>query len=159
MTPSQRFTLAIEVSRAGLAFARAGGVADAASTFDPAGLFVALDEAAIGFVIVGGLAGAAHGVVRANADIDLVVEPNATLESVGIAQPVRSARTRWGDLHFHDDQSFRQLCENAFAIPLENADAVICSLADLRAMKIAQARPRDVIDLAELDELTQDRSK
>src|SRR4051794_25066661 len=88
LTPSQRLTLAIEVSRAALMFARAGGVVDVPSTFDPAALFAALDSAGVGYVIIGGLAGAAHGVVRASADIDLVVQPRAksfaALSSLGI---------------------------------------------------------------------------
>jgi hypothetical protein len=29
----------------------------------------------------------------------------------------------------------------------------VCSLADLREMKIASGRPRDLVDVAELDEL------
>src|SRR5690349_7747056 len=62
MTPSQRLTLAIEVSRAALMFARAGGVVDVPSTFDPAALVATLDSAGIECVVIGGLAGAAHGV-------------------------------------------------------------------------------------------------
>src|SRR6478672_6005893 len=65
MTRSQRLALAIEVSRAALMFARAGGVVDVQSTFDPAALFATLESAGVGFVVIGGLAGAAHGVVRA----------------------------------------------------------------------------------------------
>src|SRR4051794_1518825 len=77
IAPSQRLTLAIEVSRAALLFARAGGVVDASSTFDPAALFATLDSAGVDCVVIGGLAGAAHGVVRASADIDLVVQSSA----------------------------------------------------------------------------------
>jgi hypothetical protein len=39
---------------------------------------------------------------------------------------------------------------------------MICSLTDFRSMKVSRGRPRDLIDVAELDELqatTQDRSK
>ena len=34
-----------------------------------------------------------------------------------------------------------------------DAIAAVCSLADLRAMKLASGRPRGLIDVAELDEL------
>ncbi|MDA0166004.1 hypothetical protein OM076_37415 [Solirubrobacter ginsenosidimutans] len=156
MTPSQRLTLAIEVSRAALLFARAGGAVDVASTFDPAGLVAALKEACVDYVIVGGLAGAAHGVVRASADIDLVPSPSETLaalSSLGAAYADDVIRTRWGDVHFQRGLSYLQLRDNALAVRLGDANAAVCSLADFRSMKLALARPRDLIDLAELDEL------
>lgn len=36
---------------------------------------------------------------------------------------------------------------------MAGAPAPVCSLADLRATKLASGRPRDLVDVAELDEL------
>jgi hypothetical protein len=163
MTPSQRLALAIEVSRGALQFARAGGVVDVASTFDPAGRVAALSRAGVEYVIVGGLAGAAQGVVRASADIDVVSESSAALATLGAAYADDVIRTQWGDVHLHRELSYLQLHENALAVQLGDANAAICSLAQFRSMTLAHARPRGLIDLAELDEFhacqTQARSK
>ena len=45
--------------------------------FEPERIVAALHAAGIAYVIVGGLAVAAHGVVRATRDLDLVPEPSA----------------------------------------------------------------------------------
>jgi hypothetical protein len=63
-----------------------------------------------------------------------------------------------GDVHVHDDLSFRQLRENALVVPLGDTDAMICSLTDFRSMKVSRGRPRDLIDAAELQVVTQDLS-
>ena len=44
--------------------------------FEPDRLVAALNAAQIGYVIVGGLAVGAHGVVRATRDLDLVAAPD-----------------------------------------------------------------------------------
>jgi hypothetical protein len=67
-------------------------------------------------------------------------------------------RTRYGDLQVLNRMpaipSYEHLRENAIVIELASGvRAVICSLADLRAMKLASGRPRDLVDVAELDEL------
>jgi hypothetical protein len=49
---------------------------------------------------------------------------------------------------------YARLRENAIVIELApETKASVCSLADLRAMKLASGRPRDLVDVAELDEL------
>ncbi|WP_037500483.1 hypothetical protein [Solirubrobacter soli] len=149
--------LAIEVSGAALQFAHAGGVVDVQPAFDPAVLITALDRAGVGYVLVGGLAGAAHGVVRASADIDLVPEPSrenlAALATLGAARPDHGIRTPWGDVHVIHAIPYADLRERAIALPLGDTEAVSCSRDDFRAMKLALGRPRDLIDVAELDEL------
>ena len=45
--------------------------------FAPERIVAALNDAGIAYVIVGGIAVAAHGVVRATRDLDLVPEPDA----------------------------------------------------------------------------------
>src|SRR3954469_12793409 len=64
--------------------------------FEPERLVAALNAADIAYVIVGGLAVAAHGVVRATRDLDLVPDPSAenlerlaaTLADLGAEHPV-----------------------------------------------------------------------
>ena len=46
--------------------------------FDLAGLLRALSDADVEFVVIGGIAVAAHSVVRATEDLDLVPKPEAT---------------------------------------------------------------------------------
>src|SRR4051794_21101915 len=58
LSPSKRIALALEVTRAALA------IAGRAGSFEPDRLVAALNTHAIEYVIVGDLAGAAHGVVR-----------------------------------------------------------------------------------------------
>ena len=45
------------------------------------------------------------------------------------------------------------LIASAISVELAGEPALFCSLADLRAMKLASGRPRDLVDVAELDEL------
>ena len=149
-------------------------------TFEPKQLVAALNAAGVAYVIVGGIAVAAHGVVRATRDVDLVPEPSAenvdrlarTLADLGAEHPIDNVltgesltlpvsfklRTRYGDLQVLNRMpavpSYERLRENAIVIELApRVRAVICSLADLRAMKLASGRPRDLVDVAELDEL------
>ena len=149
-------------------------------TFEPEQLVAALNAAGVAYVIVGGIAVAAHGVVRATADLDLVPEPSAknldllarTLADLGAEHPVDDVltgeslalpvsfklRTRYGDVQVLNRMpavpSYEHLRENAILVELgPDVRAVVCSLADLRAMKLASGRPRDLVDVAELDEL------
>jgi hypothetical protein len=80
--------------------------------FEPERIVAALNDADVRYVIVGGLAVGAHGVIRATRDLALV--PKA-------------------------DRS--------------NLDRLAQVLIDLLQMKRASERPRDAVDLAELDEL------
>lgn len=152
-------------------------------TFEPEQLVAALNAAGVAYVIVGGIAVAAHGVVRATGDLDLVPEPSVknldllarTLTELGAEHPVDDAltgessarpvsfklRTRHGDLQVLNRMpaapSYGHLRQNAIVIALApEVRAVVCSLADLRAMKLASGRPRDLVDVAELNELNGD---
>jgi hypothetical protein len=148
--------------------------------FAPERIVAALNGGGVAYVIVGGIAVAAHGVVRATRDLDLVPEPSAdnlqrladTLGALGaehpidgrltgaaLAQPISfKLRTRHGEVQILNRMpavpSYAQL--RAAAIPVDVGDgtvATVCSLADLRDMKLASGRPRDLVDVAELDEL------
>jgi hypothetical protein len=96
-------------------------------SFDPEAILRALNRHAVGYVVVGGFAVAAHGVVRATADLDLVVErtwENAerlaralaeveATDATGGGTPVtrevlvrradRRFRTAFGEVHLLDD--------------------------------------------------------
>ncbi len=140
------------------------------STFEPERLVAALNTAGVAYVIVGGIAATAHGVVRATRDVDLVPEPGAenlgllarTLAALGAEHPTGDVSTtfgtRYGDVHVLNRMpavsSYERLRENAILIELApDVRAAVCSLADLRSMKLASGRPRDLVDVAELDEL------
>ena len=60
-----------------------------APTFAPERIVAALNAGAVAYVIVGGIAVAAHGVVRATGDLDVVPESSAeNLDRLLIAQAV-----------------------------------------------------------------------
>ncbi len=69
--------------------------------FAPERIVAALNDAGIAYVIVGGIAVAAHGVVRATRDLDLVPEPDVanlellaeTLSDLGAEHPVDDSLT------------------------------------------------------------------
>lgn len=109
--------------------------------FEPERVVAALNDAGARYVIVGGLAVGAHGVVRATRDLDLVCADEAEnmtrvagcLAALGAEHPVEE-----------------RLTGAALARP---ARLKLCSLAHLRSMKRAAGRPRDLAGLAELDEV------
>src|SRR3954453_10035766 len=150
------------------------------STFAPEQLIAALNAADVAYVIVGGIAVAAHGVVRATGDLDIVPDGRpenldrlaGTLSELGaehpidgkltgaaLARPVSfTLRTRHGDVQVLNRMPsvppYAHLRANAIRLRLAPGTiATVCSLTDLRAMKLASGRPRDLADLAELDEL------
>lgn len=148
--------------------------------FEPEAILRALNAHGVEYVVVGGFAVAAHGVIRATADLDLVVDRgwrNATRlaaaldelgardASAGNASPVPEVlvrradhrfSTKHGDLHLLSDVAgvpdYRDLLP-AHELTLGEHTVPVSTLADLRRMKRAARRPKDEIDLAELDEL------
>ena len=147
--------------------------------FAPERIVVALNAGNVAYVIVGGLAVAAHGVVRATRDLDLVPEPSAenldrlaaTLSDLGAEHPIDGeltgaalarpvsfkVHTRHGDVQVLNRMRavppYAELIMAALRVDFGDESARVCSLADLRAMKLASGRPRDLVDVAELDEL------
>jgi len=148
--------------------------------FAPEQLVAALNAADVRFVIVGGLAAGTHGVVRATRDIDLVPDPavdnmrrlagvlgrlggqhpiaeELTGESLGRPASMKVS-TRLGEVHVLNRMPgtppFEQLADECLTVEIApGVDAAVCSLRHLRQMKAASGRPRDAVDLAELDEL------
>ncbi len=148
--------------------------------FEPDRLVAALNAAQIGYVIVGGLAVGAHGVVRATRDLDLVAAPDQRnmdrlancLQALGGEHPIQGpltgatlakpasfkVQTRHGEVQVLNRMKgappFAELQRDQIRVEIaSDAVAPVCSLAHLRAMKRAADRPRDRVDLAELEEL------
>jgi hypothetical protein len=152
----------------------------AEAPFEPERIVAALNRAAVRYVIVGGLAVGAHGVVRATRDLDLVPAPDpdnmdalaGCLTSCGAARPIYgpltgenlarpvalTLATSHGDVQVLNRMAgvppFGELDSDRIDVEIGPATvAPVCSLAHLRAMKSAARRPRDLVDLAELREL------
>jgi hypothetical protein len=148
--------------------------------FEPDRVVAALNAAEVEYVVVGGLAVGAHGVVRATRDVDIVAAPDEDnmdrlaecLRALGGEHPidgpltgaalVRPASfkvtTKHGDVQVLNRMkgipSFGELRRDRMRVEVaSDAIAPVCSLAHLRAMKRAADRPRDRVDLAELAEL------
>lgn len=135
------------------------------------------------FVVVGGLAVGAWGVVRATRDVDVVVSPDpenfrriadVAVGSNGhvhqgealLGTPVSIAtalaagdqvaiETDLGRLDvvqgLEGVPSFAELKSRALEADILGVTVWICSLEDLRAMKKASGRTRDLADLEDLD--------
>lgn len=148
--------------------------------FEPERVIAALNRAAVRYVVVGGLAVGAHGVVRATRDLDIVPGREASnmqrladcLVCLGARHPIEEALTgeslarpvsfklptRHGDVQVLNRvpgvPPFGELLADRVLVELAPSTlAPVCSLRHLRRMKLAAARPRDMVDLAELDEL------
>jgi len=148
--------------------------------FAPERVIEALNRADVRYVVVGGLAVGAHGVVRATRDLDLVPDPDPAnmdalahaLEMLGAEHPISGRLTgqalsrpvsmklvtHAGEVHVLNRMPatppFAELARDALEVELEHGVAApVCSLRHLRQMKSASGRPRDAVDLAELDEL------
>lgn len=152
-------------------------------------LLGALVEADIRFVIVGGLALGAWGVVRGTRDVDVVVD-QATENLANLAS---LAATHGGQVHTRDAfvstapaiedllasgarveidteigpldvvqglagvPSYGELSARAVAVELFGHTVPVCSEDDLRAMKAAAGRARDLADLEDLDSAAEGR--
>jgi hypothetical protein len=145
--------------------------------FEPDRVVAAFNAAEIEYVIVGGLAAGAHGVVRATRDLDIVAAPDQLnmnrladcLQALGGEHPIQGSltgaalrkpasfkvQTKHGEVQVLNRMagvpSFADLRRDRILVEIaSDAIAPVCSLAHLRAMKRAADRPRDHVDLAEL---------
>jgi predicted nucleotidyltransferase len=142
-----------------------------------------LSEASVEFVLVGGLAVNAWGVVRGTKDVDIVVAPDpenlkrlaeVAVEVHGhvqkgeaflstpfsIAAEVANGErvaieTALGLLDVVQGldgvPSFSELRKSAVNAEILGVEVAVCSLDSLREMKRAAGRPRDHVDLEDLD--------
>jgi Nucleotidyl transferase of unknown function (DUF2204) len=145
-----------------------------------------LSEGGVDFVLIGGLALSAWGVVRATKDVDVVVasEPRnlERLAKVAVAarghvqagesflssEPSIAARvgegkhvvieTELGRLDIVQGlegvPAYTELRERAVGTTVLDVPILVCSLEDLRAMKHASGRTRDIADLEDLDAIS-----
>ncbi|MDA0167524.1 nucleotidyltransferase [Solirubrobacter taibaiensis] len=173
MTPSERIALAVDATRAAMLFANSNRRSEERLQFVPDRIVAALNAADVAYVTIGGVAVAAHGVVRAIRNLDLVPEPStanverlvSTLYALGADRSLfdlsRPFLDRFTTIHgkvdvyngVSDNRSYPELAVSAISVDVGGEPAPICSLSDLRTMKLAAGRPRDMIDVAELDEL------
>jgi predicted nucleotidyltransferase len=142
-----------------------------------------LTEAGVEFVLVGGLAVNAWGVVRGTKDVDVVVAPDpANLKRIArvavevhghvqtgesflstpfsIAAQLASGErvaieTELGLLDVVQGldgvPSYDELRISAVETEILDVKVAVCSIDDLRRMKRAAGRPRDSVDLEDLD--------
>lgn len=143
-------------------------------------LLGALVERDVDFVLIGGLAVNAHGVIRATADADIVPDPaRDNLKRLGSALGALDAHvpgadpalgaldaralsfggnwkceTKHGPLHIVQAQSgvpaYDELRKRSVKVEVGELSLFVCSYEDLVAMKRAAGRPQDEIDLADL---------
>jgi hypothetical protein len=136
-----------------------------------------LNSAGVRYVVVGGIALIRHGVVRATRDVDVVYDPDpanldaiqSLIQSWGATRPDGSPladdelspdrsihlATPHGDVDLLSEQiasvSFFNLLDRSEIRRIDGAEAPICSLADLVALKRAAGRERDLADLSDLE--------
>lgn len=142
-----------------------------------------LVEAEVRFVLVGGLAVNAWGVVRGTKDVDISADPDpANLRAIaevasdanGIVHredALAGSRLSIAALLASDERvlidtdlgpldvvqgldgvpSYAELRERAVEVSVAGAGVWVCSLEDLRAMKRAAGRTRDLADLEDLE--------
>ena len=149
----------------------------AETAFDPEAIARTLNRHRVRYVVVGGFAVAAHGVVRATANLDVVVERSwdnaralaTALEDLDARSAaelpltsevlVRRADRRFdtaaGALHVLNEVAgappYGELAHEL--IELGGEPIPVATLDALRAMKRAAARDKDRLDPAELDAL------
>jgi hypothetical protein len=132
------------------------------------------------FLLVGAHALAAHGRPRFTQDLDLLVEPSAAnarrvadaIAEFGFAETARDWRwftkpyriTMIGRVPLRIDVltsisgvSFRAAWKSRVVIKTAVGEVAVLGLAQLRANKRASGRPKDLLDLALLDELVATR--
>ena len=136
-----------------------------------------LNRAEIRYVVIGGIAVIRYGVVRATKDVDVMLAPTeasqaALRDLAGEWDATRQDGTPLGDqdliagrnIHLATphgvldalaEQSppltFEEVASRAEERRVDGAPALICSLADLVALKRLAGQPRDEVDLADLE--------
>ena len=93
------------------------------------------------FVVIGGLALGARGVVRATKDIDVVISSDAENLKVVAEVAVEAGG------HVQRGEAGSRATETEVL----GVNVAVCSVEDLRAMKQAAGRGQDLVDLENLD--------
>jgi hypothetical protein len=146
--------------------------AEAVTLPDLASLLRALREAGVEFVVIGGVAVAAHEYVRVTDDLNLVPRPDdenlerlagalAALDGRETLEPLHRGRnlsvsTRFGDagiVQMHTGvPPYADLLADAISVEFAGGEINVCSRDHLIAMKRARGAPIDVADLERLTE-------
>lgn len=114
-------------------------------------LLARLVTAKVDFVLVGGLALGAWGVIRGTKDCDLVPDDRGeNLERLAAVVVESGGRDLDVVQGLQGVPSYAALREDAVDVTLGGVVVAVCSLEDLRQMKKAAGRPRDLIDLDDL---------
>lgn len=141
-------------------------------------LLADLNSAGARYVVIGGIAVIRHGVVRATKDVDVMLAPDpdslaAMRTLVGDhwhatrpdGSPITDAdlvigraihlATPHGLLDMLPEQAppltFKEIASRAETRQVDGTPADICALEDLVALKRLAGRPRDEVDLADLE--------
>ncbi len=148
--------------------------------FAPEEILRVLNAHEVRYIVIGGFAAAAHGVIRATQDLDIAAERSwdnaerlaqaleelqgvdATGErtpwtrEVLVRREDRRVATPHGHLHMlhrvDGIPSFSEF-EPPVVLRLGDLEVPVASRADVRRMKERAARPKDKVDLGELDAL------
>jgi hypothetical protein len=142
-------------------------------SFDPITMLVALAEVGVDFVVVGGVAGGAHGSAYPTYDLDIAVAGNGrnlgrladALGSLGsdVAR-IRTSRvfeTSSGSLdvtvHPTRGREYARLARDAVTAPIEGHEVRFASIDHLIAMREMRRRPCDGLLSMELRVLADER--
>jgi hypothetical protein len=153
--------------------------------FDAVAIFRVLNRHKVDYIVVGGFAVAAHGVIRATEDLDIVVDQswdNASrlaaalteLEAAHATDPTtpltqetlvrredRLFDTTYGQVHILNQvgtvPAYRDLTP-AQLVEVDDQRVHVATKDQLRAMKTGTGRAKDAVDLDELGEAGNDRS-
>jgi predicted nucleotidyltransferase len=136
-----------------------------------------LNRAGIRYVVIGGIALISHGVVRATRDVDVLLAPEAEnmkrlsdlIARWGATRPDGSPvpdgqiapgrainlSTPHGDLDLLAERpsplTFAEVVARANGRRVDGVETMVCSLADLVALKRIAGRKRDLVDLHDLE--------
>jgi predicted nucleotidyltransferase len=146
-----------------------------------------LTEAEVRFVVVGGLALGAWGVVRGTKDVDIVVDPDAeNLKRLGAVAEAIHGHVHAGESFLSSQLSiagqiasgeqvaietdlgrldivqglegipgYDELNTHAAKAEILGVEVAVCSIEDLKTMKRAAGRTRDLADLEDLDAVSE----
>lgn len=144
-------------------------------TFDPITVLAALAEADVDFVVVGGVAGGAHGSAYPTYDVDIAVEGSRrnlqrlteALASLGSHVPRIETggvfETRSGSLDVtvypSRGREYARLARDAVAAPIESHEVRIGSIDHLIAMREKACRPYDGLLSMELRALADEQRR
>jgi hypothetical protein len=161
----------------------AGSIPMTEGDFDAVAIFRSLNRHDVEYVVVGGFAVAAWGVIRATEDLDLVVDPSwenaarlaaalSELDAEHATDPgtplTREALVRREDRLFNTKHgqvhilhhvgtipSYRELLP-AQPIEVDGERVRVATKDQLRVMKSGTGRPKDALDLDELEQTDAD---